>query len=175
MTSPVISFRKAGPGDGETLLAWLGEPHVREFWDLGDDGRANMLNYLQGTKNVFDYWIGDIDGAPFCQVMTTDARDGEPRHLTPFISPHGETWTMDFMIGDPTYVGRGLAAPTLAAFAEFAKLEEPHLASLLIDPMATNTRAIHVYEKAGYRKVAEFAPSGGPFAGEPHMLMSLTF
>ena len=127
----MISFRKAGPDDGNTLLAWLDEPHVREFWDLSDEGRANMLNYLQGTSNVFDYWVGDIDGAPFCQVMTTDARDGEPRHLTPFISPHGETWTMDFMIGEPIHVGRGLAAPTLAAFAKFAELEEPRLASLL--------------------------------------------
>ena len=174
MTNLVISFRKAGQGDSDTLLAWLGEPHVHEFWDLSDDGRANMLNYLQGTKNVFDYWIGDIDGVPFCQVMTSDARDGEPRHLTPFISPCGETWTMDFMIGDPTYVGHGLAVPTLAAFAEFAKLEEPRVASLLIDPMATNTRAIHVYEKAGYRKVNKFVPPSGPFAGEPHMLMALT-
>ncbi len=40
--------------------------------------------------------------------------------------------------------------------------------------MATNTRAIHVYEKAGYRKVSEFAPASGPLAGEPHILMSLT-
>lgn len=174
MNRPVITFRGAGPDDGPTLLAWLDEPHVREFWDPSDAGRRNMLAYLDGTKDTFDYWIGDIDGEPFCQVMTTDARDGEPRHLTPHIAPHGETWTVDFMIGDPAHVGRGLAAPTLAAFAGFAKSVEPRLASLLIDPMATNTRAIHVYEKAGYQKVSEFVPPRGPFAGKRHILMSLT-
>lgn len=168
-----ISFRKAGPDDGPTLLAWLDEPHVREFWDLSAAGRATMLNYLGGAKDIFDYWVGAIGGARFCLVMTTDARDGEPRHLTPHIAPNGETWTVDFMIGDPDHVGRGLAAPALAAFAGFAKTVEPRLASLLIDPMASNTRAIHVYEKAGYEKVAEFTPPHGPFAGENHILMSL--
>ena len=87
MNCPVITFRRAGPDDGPTLLAWHDEPHVREFWDLSDAGRANMLAYLDGAKDTFDYWIGDIDGARFCQMMTTDARDGEPRHLTPHIAP----------------------------------------------------------------------------------------
>ena len=170
-----ISFHKAGPADGDVLLGWLDQPHVREFWDLSDEGRANLPGYSQGTKDVFDYWVGEIDGSPFCQMMTTDARDGEPRHLTPYLSPNGTTWTVDFMIGGPAHVGRGLAVPALAAFGKFARSVEPRLASLLIDPMATNTRAIHVYEKAGYRKVAEFAPPYGPFAGEPHILMSLAF
>lgn len=173
MTDSAIAFHRARPADGDTLLAWLKEPHVREFWDLSDAGRANMMNYLDGTKDVFDYWVGELDGTPFCQVMTTDAWDGEPRHLTPFIAPHGETWTVDFMIGDPARVGRRLAALALTAFADFAKSVEPRLASLLIDPMAINTRAIHVYEKAGFRKVAEFVPPHGPFAGENHFLMSL--
>ena len=78
------------------------------------------------------------------------------------------------MIGDPAHVGRGLAAATPAAFAGFARSVEPRLATLLIDPMATNTRAIHVYEKAGYQRVSEFIPPRGPFAGERHILMSLT-
>ena len=95
MTDPLITFRKAGPADGAILLGWLDEPRVRKFWDLSDEGRANMLNYLEGTKNIFDYWIGDINGAAFCQVMTTDARDGEPRHLTPFIPPHGDQYESD--------------------------------------------------------------------------------
>ncbi len=168
-----ITFRKAGPADRDLLLGWLDEPHVRAFWDNSEQGRANLEGYLNGVKELYDYWIGALDGAPFCLVMTSDAREGEPEHLAPHVSPHGETWTMDFMIGGVAHLGRGLAAPALVAFADYARSVEPRIAALLIDPAADNTRAAHVYEKAGFRGVSEFTPGDGPFAGVRHVLMSL--
>ena len=167
-----IWFRKAGPADRGLLLGWFNEPHVREFWDNSADGAANLEGYLAGVKDLFDYWVGGLDGTPFCLVMTSDARDGEPEHLAPHVAPHGKTWTVDFMIGSTAHLGCGLAAPALEAFAGHAASLEPALASLLIDPAADNPRAAHVYEKAGFRKVTEFTPGEGPFAGRAHILMS---
>ena len=168
-----ITFRKAGPADRDLLLSWLGEPHVRAFWDNSEDGHVNLLGYLEGVKELYDYWIGALDGTRFCLVMTSDAREDEPEHLAPHVSPHGETWAVDFMIGSTAHLGRGLAAPALAAFAGHARSVEPRIASLLIDPAAGNSRAIHVYQKAGFRRVSEFTPREGPFAGIRHILMSL--
>ena len=46
------------------------------------------------------------------------------------------------------------------------------LRTVLIDPEANNSRAIHVYEKAGFQLVSEFVPSDGAFQGKPHVLMA---
>jgi RimJ/RimL family protein N-acetyltransferase len=42
---------------------------------------------------------------------------------------------------------------------------------VLISPEATNTRAIHVYEKAGFKKVGDFIASWHPV---PHHMMHLS-
>ncbi len=41
---------------------------------------------------------------------------------------------------------------------------------MLIDPEATNTKAIHVYEKVGFKIIGEFIASWHPV---PHYQMSL--
>lgn len=46
----------------------------------------------------------------------------------------------------------------------------PHVKRVLIDPEATNTRAIHAYQKAGFKIVGEFIASWHPV---PHYQMEL--
>jgi hypothetical protein len=53
---------------------------------------------------------------------------------------------------------------------EFLAIQFPHVTEVLIDPEATNTRAIHVYQKAGFAILAAFIPSHSP---HPHYIMRL--
>lgn len=88
------------------------------------------------------------------------------------ISKTGKTYSIDFGIGDEKFVGRGLAAPTLAAFCDFFKTEiEPRADRFFIDPDESNPHAKHVYEKAGFVEVGNFDMQEGFFEGRKSYLM----
>lgn len=169
---PIIKFRLARPSDQAMLLHWLDEPHIKEFWDNSESNRKNLTDYLSGNKELFDYWIGSIESNPFCLIMTSDAKQGSPPLYVPYLSKKGKTWTLDFMIGNKSYLGKGLASTTLGLFTSFVpQLIEPAVDTWLIDPSADNIKAVHVYAKAGFSKVAEFTPVKGCFANKLHYLM----
>lgn len=53
---------------------------------------------------------------------------------------------------------------------EFLTSQFPNVKKVLIDPEATNARAIHVYQKAGFKIIGEFIASWHPV---PHYQMEL--
>lgn len=73
------------------------------------------------------------------------------------LSKTGKTASIDFMIGNKCYIGKGYASPALEAFTNFfRKKVNPEVDTFIIDPAETNPRAKHVYEKAGFLTVGEF-------------------
>jgi len=166
------SFRPAGQDDEDMIRRWFGSPHVMEFWGDTDTNIGDFLNTMSGSDDLFNYWIGQYGDIPFCLLITTNAATGEPRHLTPHLPETGDAWTLDILIGPVEYLGRGLAVPLMQAFLHHAQRLNPSLRTVFIDPEADNPRAIHVYEKAGFRKISEFAPTDGPFQGQPHVLLA---
>ncbi len=170
--SPRISFEIASSSYERLLLAWHDKPHVQEFWDNSQNQRKNVINYLQGKKDIFDYWIGFIENKPYSLLMTSDCTTDSPEVFKPHLSKIGKTFSIDFMIGEETYLGKGLASITLKAFINFMRMNvDPAIHTFIIDPAETNPRAIYVYEKAGFKKVQEFTSQEGFFKGIRHYLM----
>jgi aminoglycoside 6'-N-acetyltransferase len=127
---------------------------------------------MSGVFGLFNQWIGQDDSMPFCLLISTDATRDTPEHLAPFLPETGDAWTLDVLIGPPEYVGRGIARQMLESFLSHVQHQNPTLRTVLIDPEANNSRAIHVYEKVGFQIVSEFVPSDGAFQGQPHVLMT---
>ena len=168
----IFSFRRAELNDDGLISRWFHSPHVSEFWG---DAPANIRDFRSAMTDVctlFNYWIGQDDTIPFCLLITTDATRDTPEHLAPFLPETGEAWTLDILIGPPEYVGRGIATQMLESFLSHIQYQNRALRTVLIDPEANNSRAIHVYEKAGFQLVSEFVPSDGAFQGKPHVLMA---
>ena len=169
----MILFRKAGKNDKALLKLWFRKPHVRQFWDNSLEMWQNVESYLGGNKVLYDYWIGSLEDKPFCLVITSDAAEsdaeapGSENDLQPYLDPHGKTWTIDFMIGEEAFLGKGLSYQALEDFAA----QQNGIAAFLIDPEASNAKAIHVYEKAGFVEVARFTPKEGFFTGKEHLMM----
>jgi 8-oxo-dGTP pyrophosphatase MutT (NUDIX family)/RimJ/RimL family protein N-acetyltransferase len=170
-----ITFRLAKASDLERVHAWWNKPHVKEHWDNSPEMWANCDDFIKkGIKAEFDYWIASFEGYPYALIMTSDTSqpcfDGSPypEIYTPWLDPKGKTYTLDFMIGDERFLGLGLSHLTLRAFMDSLK---DQVAAFLIDPAATNPRAVHIYEKAGFVKVAEFTRSNGFFEGIPHVML----
>ncbi|WP_250311346.1 hypothetical protein [Rickettsia endosymbiont of Oedothorax gibbosus] len=68
-----ISFCLAQSRDEDLIKSWLDKPHIKNYWDNSSDLLENLQNYLQGTKDIFDYWLGFYDIQPYALIMTSDA------------------------------------------------------------------------------------------------------
>ena len=166
MQQKKITFTQATLDHKDIIFNWLNEPHMLEFWDTTQDHKDDIINFMNGRKEQSDYcdgkyfyWIGLIDNEPFSMIMTIKEEAGEDRAplKEDYISKTGNTYGMDFCIGNINYIGKGLAALTLKAFCDFFKLEiDSETNTFMIDPYDHNPRAKHVYSKAGFELVGEF-------------------
>ena len=133
----------------------------------------NVLSYLNDDKILYDYWIGLFENDPYCLIITSDASENNPmapgsdNHFLPYIETNGKTLTIDFMIGDESFLKKGLSYLTLNKFTETQK----DVSAFLIDPEISNKKAIHVYEKAGFEKIGSYIPQKGYFSGLEHFVM----
>jgi len=75
--------------------------------------------------------------------------------------------TLDLLIGEEKFLGKGLATPLITEFIE-KKLNNSDI--IFIDPEKTNSKAIYVYKKSGFEEIDEFIASWNPV---PHVLMRL--
>ncbi len=176
-----IEFRRASKDYYNKILEWLEEPHVREFWDNSLEHRKDIFIFMNGRKEpspywngIFDYWIGFMNGDPYCLLMTSeilptqsDLSETWKMHL----SRTGKTYSIDFMIGNKNYLGRGLAAFTLEFFIKFIHDNDSLIDTFLIDPAEYNPKAKHVYEKSGFSTVATFFRNIGDKEQIKHYLM----
>ena len=178
---PNIHFEKATLPYHYVILEWLDAKHIKEFWDNTPEHRQDILLFMQGRKEsspyadgIFTYWIGFIEQDPYCLVMTSEMiNDADlPSYYRECISKTGKTYSIDFMIGNENYFGKGLAAPTLDTFMRFMREKiDSSIDTFMIDPEEANPRAKHVYEKAGFQTVSEFVSTRGSGKGTKHFLM----
>ena len=175
-----IHFEKATLAHREFIFAWLEEPHMQEFWDNSQEHKDDILNFLNGQKQHYFYgttmyWVGFLDDQPYSFLLTdqmlSDQEDLTDLHRAQ-LSKMGHTIGLDFGIGDKTFLGQSLAAPTLEAFVEFYRTHvDPKADTFFIDPNENNPRAKHVYEKAGFEAVGEYNMCQGFFTGSTSSLM----
>ena len=141
----------------EIILGWFGQKHVNEyFYGEGLENTLNSLDaFIKGEKNLFEHWIAYIGEEPFGFLMTSRIK-GPYNADSPYdkwYEEGKEAITLDLLIGPETFLGKGLGHRMIR---EFLIDRFPHVDKVLIDPSVTNTRAIHVYEKAGFKKIEQF-------------------
>ena len=132
----MISFRSLKASDFPTMLEWLQRPHVKEWWDDGDDT----------LKKVADHYSSDPDTTFRYMVITGG---GIPVGYIQYYMEREDVVGIDLFIGEPDLLDQGLGTEIVAAFVELVDSECGPRA-IVIDPDPNNTRAIRCYEKAGF-------------------------
>jgi RimJ/RimL family protein N-acetyltransferase len=178
-----IHFEKATHQHKDTIFQWLLEPHMVEFWDNSQEHKDDIINFMDGRKvpsnyfcGTFLYWVCYIDDTPFAFLLSDIIRpdqDDLSALQRAHMSKSGTTVGIDFGIGNPEFLGKGLAAPTLRTFMEFYSAHvDPKTDTFFIDPDHKNLRAIHVYEKAGFELAGNFIMQNSTFfKGNQSLLM----
>lgn len=141
--APPITLRPATPDDSDTLRRWDEQPHVvASGWDPDWDWDVELAR----SPDWRDQLIAEIGGRPVGVVQIIDPAREETRYW-------GEVPTgfraIDIWIGEASDLGKGYgtAMMRLALGRCFA---DPGVSAVLIDPLASNTRAHRFYERLGF-------------------------
>jgi len=165
--NPKFHFKAVDQEHRSLVHHWLKKPHVAK-WFYGQ-GLQNTLNhlddFLKGAPGG-QYWLGYDQNRPFAFLITSSIEKPNDE-LTKWCSKEGEAITLDLLIGETDYLGKGLSHIVIQ---EFLLSQFPNITEVLIDPEAANSHAVHVYKKVGFVVLGEFIPSHSP---HPHYMMRL--
>jgi len=145
-----LRFRLLGPHDYPLLLEWLQRPHVKEWWDDGDNTLEKVAAHYSSSPETVKRYL----------LVTTD-HSGNERPVGYFQFYIAEKGVgVDQFLADPDLLGKGLGSAALRRFLEFVK-EISGQTHFITDPDPRNTRAIRCYEKVGFKHIKTEASSEG--------------
>jgi aminoglycoside 6'-N-acetyltransferase len=142
----VINLRSATPSDLDLLRHWDEQPHVLVSDPNDDWGWEVELNRAPHWREQL---IAEVEGRPigFIQIIDPALEDS---HYWGKITENLRA--IDIWIGEESDLGKGHGTQMmLLAIARcFA---EPSVTAILVDPLASNTRAHRFYQRLGFQFV----------------------
>lgn len=154
-----FTFRPLGRDDFAVLRGWLERPHVARWWNHETHPDALERDFggtVDGTEPSEDL-LALHDGEPVGLVQRSRL-DDYADYLEEFAAltavPYGAV-TIDYLIGDPARVGRGLGTAMISAVVADTWRAHPDTPAVLVAVVAANTPSWRALEKAGFHRVAE--------------------
>lgn len=159
-----ITFTPLSKSYFPLLLKWLEMPHVKAWWDkeiiytleLVKEKFSSHIHNIpisnDVTKLTYVYII-EIDTTPIGYIQSYNVSAyAEENKLNNKLIPKN-CCGIDIFIGEPNFLNKGLASQILQTF--WHNILREHFDYCLVDPDTNNTKAIHVYEKAGFKILPE--------------------
>ena len=163
----IITFENLQKQQIPWLKEKLQQAHIAEW--MHGAGLQSCLDRIDGYhENSCEdqLWIASLSEKPFAYLISSRA-DKQEKFWKDIQFGQGEARTLDVFILDPELLGQGLGTRMIRQFIQ----ELPAVVTdILIDPEKTNTRAVRVYEKVGFRDCFEFI---APWHPVPHRQMHL--
>ena len=157
-----INFIPLSESHFPLLLRWLNTPHVKQWWDgeikwtpelIGEKYTSYVKGYTpeRGVNKPIQAYIIYEDEGPVGYIQAYHAydfpRSSSLEHLPSKLA------AFDILIGEQTALRRGLGEKALSKFLKHYL--DPHYTHIFADPDKRNVGAIRLYEKVGFRKVAD--------------------
>jgi aminoglycoside 6'-N-acetyltransferase len=164
-----LRLRPMREDDLPAVEAWLRRPHVARWWTPETTAEAVIAQYLQRIRGERDTQtilliVTEGGGAiGWCQWYRWADYPAEAAAMEARDREIG----IDYAIGDPSRIGRGLGSRLIAALVTEVRRSVPG-AGLLVGPEAENSASRRVLEKNGFKLVAvrpvETEPNDRPIA-----------
>jgi aminoglycoside 6'-N-acetyltransferase len=143
-------------GDLPLLLTWLSRPHVSEWWR---DEPAD----LAGVEAVYG---ACIDGEDPTELFVIEAAGRPVGMIQRYLFADEPEWTrvfagiadvtsaagIDYLIGEPDAVGRGLGSEVIVGFVAMVFDWRP-VTSIVVSVQQDNPASWRILEKAGFARV----------------------
>jgi aminoglycoside 6'-N-acetyltransferase len=149
---PRIVLRPATLEDVPTFDRWDLEPHVISATSDDPDapkafGETYWPDELAMQDAFYQYYIAELDGRPIGGMQIIDPHL-ETTHYWGEIEPNLRA--VDIWIGDASDLGRGYGE-TMMRLALQRCFADPAVTAIIIDPLASNTRAHKFYQRIGFK------------------------
>ena len=148
-----LHFRPLTLTDYPLLLEWLQRPHVKEWWDDGDDT----------LDKVAAHYGDEDDTARFILMETVAAGVEQPLGYFQYYLEPDDTVGIDQFLADAGRLGQGLGTQAVQQFCDLV-IAQRNPRRIILDPDPANGRAIRCYEKAGFRYYATVPTEEGGVA-----------
>jgi RimJ/RimL family protein N-acetyltransferase len=136
----MLKFRPLDSNDFPLLHGWLSRPHVKDWWDAGEDTLEKVArNYGEEEAGLERFILVEMNG-------TIEKPIGYFQH---YLVGDGSIG-IDQLIGEEDYINRGIGTEAIRMFVEMI-IEEHKPTAIILDPSPDNKRAIRCYEKVGFR------------------------
>ncbi|QIL77815.1 GNAT family N-acetyltransferase [Hymenobacter sp. HDW8] len=150
-----FNLRLVTAADSDLLLAWTNEPTVRQA----------SFNPQPVPAEFHERWLNARLTDPYALLLLAEEEStGAPIGLIRFSVAHDEA-TLSYLL-DPTYRGRGWAAPLLALGTAHLAQSYPQVRRIVGHVQRRNQASLRAFERAGYTLLPT------PLSGEPD---SVTF
>ncbi|MEV0596949.1 GNAT family N-acetyltransferase [Nonomuraea cavernae] len=154
----MITWRRLDERDFPMLREWLRQPHVARWWNHETSMEAVERDFgpvARGEEPSEDL-LALLDGRPLGLVQRSRLADypGYLAELAPIVDVPEGAVTIDYLIGDPHQVGRGLGTAMIRSIVERTWAELPEATCVLVPVSAANRASWRALEKAGLRRIA---------------------
>ena len=143
-----IKLRPANLDDLALLQRWDEQPHVIES-DPNDDWGWELE--LARDPDWREQLIAQVDGVPVGFIQIIDPAREDSHYWADCAD---NLRAIDIWIGDEENLGRGYGTQMMTLAIERC-FSEPSVQAILIDPLASNTRARRFYERLGFQFVED--------------------
>lgn len=151
-----VTFRPLTTPDVATLAAWLADPDVYAWYREGEPTVDNLTRrfapIINGTVDIRG-WIVQINelDAGWVQCSEIDPTSDYARQLDLPEPYRSGAVGIDVLLGDAQFRNGGWGPVVLRAMLDKLVFSELGAPVAIIAPELMNERAIHAYERAGFR------------------------
>lgn len=150
-----VNFKMMILNDIPLWEKWITIPHVKEVWFIeGYETSDYIYQKIQGNGHTYPFIIY-VDDQPigyiqYCDLYAYRTLTSNPKGL--FTKENEGAFCIDLFIAESNFLNKGYGTQIVKEFTK--KLTDEFCAKkILIDPASSNKRAIHCYEKAGFKFV----------------------
>ena len=149
----VVAVRAMTRGDLPDLVRWRAAEHVRRWWESPDEPTLEGLTAHYGPRidgmTPTRMWVAEVNGRSVGFLQDYLIADYPDFAL---LCAQPSAVGVDFAIGDPAWVGRGLGARLLWVWALKAHRRFPAATACFAAPDHRNEASLRMLDKAGFAR-----------------------
>ncbi|MDQ3186506.1 MAG: acetyltransferase [Pseudomonadota bacterium] len=154
-----LTFRRLRRADFSLLRGWLAQPHVARWWNHGITPEAVEADFgapVDGADPT-DIFVVMAEKRPIGLVQRY-LFDDNPEYVTelaPLLVAQNEALSMDYLVGEPDALRRGVGAGMIRESVKAIWRDYPSAPAVIVPVNAANEASWRALERAGFKRVAE--------------------
>lgn len=154
-----LSFRRLSRDDFRLLTIWLTTPQVARWWNHGTTPSAIESDFGPSVDGAdpSEMFIALADRRPVGLIQRYRYLDN-PEYIVEVetvVPVPPAALSIDYFIGEPDLLGRGMGSAMIAAFVSATWHDCPAASAIIVPVHAANHASWKALQRAGFRRVGE--------------------